>query len=143
MRTAILDTDTLSYIMDRRHPEVSAKARQYLRIFHRFWLSALTLAESIQGIVKKPRYPQELADFSKESETFEVFPLFREEATLAGHIMGQLLRTGQEIGAHDPFIAATAIENDRVLITNNTRHYQRIIDLGFPLEIDNWRDLKS
>lgn len=139
MKLAILDTDILSYVLDRKYPEVSAKARQYLRVFRRFSISMLTLAESIQGIVKKPRYPQGLADFTKESETFEVFPLFREEATLAGHIMGRLLQTGQQIGPHDPFIAAIAIENDRVLITNNTGHYQRIIDLGFPLELENWR----
>ena len=139
MKLALLDTDILSYALDRKHPEVSAKARQYLRVFGRFSVSTITLGESIQGIVKKPRYPDELADFIKESETFEVFPLFREEAILAGHIMGQLLRVGQQIGPHDPFIAATAIENERVLITNNTGHYQRIIDLGFPLEIDNWR----
>lgn len=140
MKIAILDTDILSYVLDRKHSEVTAQARQYLRVFRRFSVSTLTLAESIQGIVKKPRYPDELAAFMKESETFEVFPLYREEATLAGHILGQLLRTGQQIGPHDPFIAATAIENDRVLITNNSGHYQRIIDLGFPLEIENWRE---
>jgi len=47
---------------------------------------------------------------------------------------------GQQIGHLDPFIAATAIANDRPLVTNNTKHYQRIVDLGFPLELENWRE---
>ena len=122
MKAAILDTDTLSFVLDRKYPEVSSTARQYMRVFHAFSISSLTLADSIQGIVNKPRRPQELGEFLKEAETFEVFPLYREEAILAGHIMGALLNAGQPIGPHDPFIAATAIENDRVLVTNNTRH---------------------
>ncbi len=65
------------------------------------------------------------------------------ETYLAGHILGALLQTGQPIGPHDPFIAATAIENDRVLFTNNTNHYQRIVDLDFPLELVNWREVQN
>ena len=33
-----------------------------------------------------------------------------------------------------------SIANGRPLVTNNTGHYQRIIDLGFPLEIESWRE---
>jgi predicted nucleic acid-binding protein len=47
---------------------------------------------------------------------------------------------GQKIGEQDHFIVAVAIANGRPLVTNNTVHYRRIIDLGFPMEIENWRD---
>ena len=52
--------------------------------------------------------------------------------------MGALLRIGQPIGSNDPFVAVTAIQQERALVTNNIKHYQRIVDLGFPLELENW-----
>jgi predicted nucleic acid-binding protein len=60
VKAAILDTDILSYVLNRKHPEVDATARQYLRVFRYFSVSTITLAESIQGIVNKPRRSQEL-----------------------------------------------------------------------------------
>jgi tRNA(fMet)-specific endonuclease VapC len=140
LRAAILDTDILSYVTDKRYPEVDATARQYLKVFRCFSVAAVTVSEMIKGITRKPDHSLELKEFLNEAETFEVFPLFREEAILAGQILGALLGTGKQIGPLDPFIAATAIENKRILVTNNTKHYQRIIDLGFQLEMTNWRN---
>ena len=59
---------------------------------------------------------------------------------MTASILTELIRTGQQIGQLDPFIAAPAIANDRPLVTNNTKHYQGIVDLGFPLELENWRE---
>jgi len=141
LKAGLLDTDMLSYVLDRRYPEVNEKAHQYLRVFRCFWISAITLAESVKGITNKPRHPEALLSFLSVADTFEFFGVQRPEAILAGHIMGALLQSGQPIGPHDPFIAATAIQRERVLITNNVKHYQRIVDLGFPLELENWRNV--
>lgn len=140
MKAAILDTDILSYVIGRRYPEVSAKAQQYFRVFRQLSVSSVTVAEIVKGIARKPDHEADLAEFLKEVEKLEIFPLYREEALLSGQILGALLKTGQQIGPLDPFIAATAIQNGRVLVTNNTKHYQRIVDLGFPLQLDNWRE---
>ena len=67
-------------------------------------------------------------------------PFGANEAVLAGRILGGLIRSGTQIGPFDPFIAATAIECGRPLVTNNIKHYQRIVDLGFPLDLENWRE---
>jgi tRNA(fMet)-specific endonuclease VapC len=37
-------------------------------------------------------------------------------------------------------ITAIAIENNLILVTGNTKHYQKIQSLGYPLQLDNWRD---
>lgn len=71
---------------------------------------------------------------------FDILPIESEEAGTAGRIVGLLKARGLTIGHMDPFIAATAIENGLVLATSNTNHYQRIVDLGFQLEFENWRD---
>jgi tRNA(fMet)-specific endonuclease VapC len=33
-----------------------------------------------------------------------------------------------------------AIENNLILVAGNTRHYQKIQSLGYPLQLDNWRE---
>ena len=37
-------------------------------------------------------------------------------------------------------IAATALSYGLVLVTGNIAQYQHIVDRGFPLEIENWRE---
>jgi tRNA(fMet)-specific endonuclease VapC len=142
VKQAILDTDTLSYVLDRRFPEVTATARQYLRVFRYLSVSAATIAEVVRGF-EKVRNGLEVDRFLEDAEGFEVFPIGMAEAALAGEIMGALERSGLKIGREDPFIAATAIVNTRVLVTNNVRHYQRIVDLGYPLQLGNWRQVEG
>jgi len=139
MRQSILDTDTLSYVLDRRYTEVTTTARQYLKVFRYFSVSAATIAEVVRGF-EKDQNGLAAAKFLHDAEAFEVFPFGMTEAAIAGEIMGALERRGLTIGREDPFVAATAIVNARVLVTNNVRHYQRIVDLGYPLYLDNWRE---
>ncbi len=138
MNQAILDTDTLSYVLGRRYPEVDATAHQYLRVFRYFSVSAATITEVVRGF-SKDQNGAATTKFLQGAESYEVFPIGVTEAAIAGEIMGELERRGLKIGREDPFIAATAIANGRVLITNNIKHYQRIVDLGYPLQLDNWR----
>ena len=36
-------------------------------------------------------------------------------------------------------IAAIAVSRGLTLVTGNTRHYERVIGLGFDLRLDDWR----
>src|SRR5438045_874465 len=58
---------------------------------------------------------------------------------LAGHVAGDLDRTGQTIGKAEPMIGAIAVQHGLELVTGNTSHYQRIQQLGYPLTLVNWR----
>jgi tRNA(fMet)-specific endonuclease VapC len=69
----------------------------------------------------------------------EVLALDREAASIAGRIYGELERTGQTIGRLDPLIAAIAIHHDLELVTGNEKHFERVVSLGFPLRLGNWR----
>ncbi len=51
-----------------------------------------------------------------------------------GEIRWQLERTGQRIDNMDLLIAATALHEDLILVTGNTRHFDRIPGL----RIENW-----
>ena len=138
MRQCILDTDTLSYVLDARYPEVNDVSRQYYRVFGYYSVTVITITEIVEGLSAVENYAG-LEDFRKRLTTYEVFPVESEEANLASEILGALRRTGQGIDDLDPFIAAISIVNSRPLVTNNSVLYQRIIDLGFGLELDNWK----
>jgi tRNA(fMet)-specific endonuclease VapC len=51
-------------------------------------------------------------------------------------IRAQLERDGSPIGEKDMMIAAHAISARALLVTNNTRHFERIKDV--PLSLINW-----
>jgi len=50
-------------------------------------------------------------------------------------VLGQLVGTGQPIGELEMMIAAHSLSAGAVLVTNNSRHYERI---AAPLILDNW-----
>lgn len=52
-------------------------------------------------------------------------------------IRHQLVSTGQPIGEMDMMIAAHSLSAGAILVTNNVRHYQRILA---PITLANWAE---
>ena len=141
MERSLLDTDIFSESLRGRDPAIRAKAEAYLDVFGRFTLSVITIAELIDGFRRQQR-DDRIATLVAEIEagSHEIITLSVRIAEVAGHILGDLHRTGQPIGRDDPFIAATALVEGLPLITGNTEHYARIQALGYSLRLENWRD---
>ena len=108
--------------MSAGHDDVQRRARQYLRVFRRFTISTVTVAEIIRGLEKIQNHAA-IAKFESDYHEFEVLPVDTSVATLAGQIMGHLDRNGKPIGFQDCLIASTAIVHGLVVATNNLRHY--------------------
>lgn len=138
MNKSLLDTDILSEINKARDHKLLAKAERYYAVFGRYTFSSVTVMEVVRGYVLARRLAK-LTEFLDSLSEHQVIPFSSSTAELAGKIDADLWRTGQHIGQEDPMIAATAIENDLVLVTNNTNHFERIQTLGYPLRLDNWR----
>lgn len=139
MDKALLDTDILSEVLKGRNPQVVAQAEAYLRHHAMLTVSAVSVIEVVSGLQRMARSAQ-LEQFLGALDAIEVLPVDTQSAVLAGRIDGDLLRTGQPIGRADPIIAAQAITHGLVLVTGNVRHYERIVALGYPLRMANWRD---
>lgn len=88
---------------------------------------------------QKEGHTDRIDDLVRSLSLHEVLSLDREVAVIAGMIAGKLQRIGQSIGHADPLIAALAIHHELLLVTGNTAHFERIVSLGFPLRLDNWR----
>lgn len=138
MRKSLIDTDIVSEIRKLKNPKINAKAIGYLGIWQQYTISVITVSEIIKGwrrINRNDRIQEFLADLSQ----IEILPLDQNCAELSGLIQADLETSGKPIGLADVLIAATAIQNNLVLVTGNTKHYQNIQALGYPLLIDNWR----
>jgi len=128
----ILDTDILTAIM-RRNPIAIPRARLYLRTHNRFHLSIITRYEILRGLKAKGA--------TRQIQTFETFcsrnailPLTDQIIVKAADIYADLRTHGELIGDADILIAATALVHKLGVVTNNTRHFERVSDL----HVENW-----
>ena len=126
----LLDTDTFSFVVDGRHPEVR---RMVAKMQKAVSISVLTLAEAMFGARKKhsPRLESLVAMFS---ELFPVVSWSEDAAKVYADIRTQLEESGRPIGDMDMLIAASAIAGGYVLVTNNVRHFRRIKGLA----VESW-----
>jgi tRNA(fMet)-specific endonuclease VapC len=138
LNKSLLDTDIFSDITKGVNANVIAHALAYRRAFTRYTISAVTLMEIVRGYHKK-QATRQLENFLTVIASEEVIPLDQPAAELAGRIAGELERIGQPIGTSDPMIAATALHHGIELVTAHTAHFQRIQQLGYPLNLANWR----
>jgi len=63
-----------------------------------------------------------------------VLPFDQAAADRFGHVARALARRGEPIGTFDTLVAAQALSCGLVLVTNNTRHFQRVAGL----KMANW-----
>lgn len=132
----ILDTNTCIYLIRRRSPEA-------LRRFEQFEVgevavSAITLSELRYGAEKSARPEQNREALGRFLLPLEVSS-YGVEATLSyGRIRASLEKQGTPIGPLDTLIAAHAVSLGTILVTNNTREFQRVPGL----QIEDWTSPK-
>jgi tRNA(fMet)-specific endonuclease VapC len=134
MPVALIDTDTLSEIIKAHDPQVQRHSREYLASFSRFTFSIITRYEILRGLAAKAATRQVLA-FEDRCRRSDILPLTDEIVVQAADIYGDLSRKGQLISDADILIAATALVNRLVLVTENVAHSQRIPGL----RSESWR----
>lgn len=139
MQRCLLDTDIFSEVFRAEDPHVVARAETYRETVGPLTMSAVGLMELVKGMYKRQR-PELIERLAPGMLDIQILPFTGETARIAGRIYAELERTGQTIGRADPMIAATAIEHGLTLVTGNRSHFQRIQDLGHPLQIEDWRE---
>lgn len=137
MRVYMLDTNICSYIM-RKHPiEVLNKMDAVVRANNSIVISAVTYAEMQFGAIGKKANPNHgviVENFMKCVDM--VFPWDRLAVDITTGIRKALSDNGNIIGSNDMAIAGTAISTGSILVTNNTKEFERVPGL----EYENWVD---
>lgn len=126
-----LDTNICSYIL-RRHPAEMIERFASLDK-SQLWLSAIVAAELRFGAAKlaSPRFQ---AAIEAWLAGFEVLPWPLDAAHHYAQIRSELEPAGKPVGGMDLLIAAHAMAEDSVVITNNAREFHRVPRLA----VEEW-----
>ena len=100
---------------------------------HNCKISDITLAELYFGAFKSGKEIH-FNDVSEISKLFEKYPI--QYTRKYGEIRWELEKQGLRVGDMDLFIAATALEEDLILVTGNVKHFERIAGL----KNENWME---
>lgn len=128
----LLDSDTLSFYF-KKYPKVVTEAQNYLYQHQIFTFSAITRFEILRGMKVRNAVAQ-LKFFDFFCGQNEILELNDQIIVRAADIYADLYERGLLILNAAILIAATALENNLPIVTNNEGHFNRITDL----QILNW-----
>jgi tRNA(fMet)-specific endonuclease VapC len=126
MQRFLLDTDTCSFLISNRFPEVSQRAMQLPKSALMF--SSVTRAELLYGVRLKASEKLErlvtrfLAEFDCQAWDSAC-------ADVHASLRLQLKNSGTPIGGFDTMIAAHALRLGATLVSHNSKHFTRVADL--------------
>ncbi len=98
------------------------------------FMSVITFAELIYGALKSQASITNLEKLQRLRQLIPVLDFDSNAAEAYGKIRTDLEKQGQLIGSNDLLIAAHALSNGMILVTNNEREFSRVTGLT----IENW-----
>ncbi len=133
----LIDTNICIYIMNNRPPEVFQKFKS-IQVGD-IGISSITVSELHYGVSKSKRIEENLKRLEEFLVPFEVLPYDENASKYYGRIRSHLEKQGNLIGPLDLLIAAHALSNGLILITNNEKEFKRIKSL----KTENWAEASS
>ena len=126
----MLDTDTVSFAL-RGQGRVAARLLEHRP--SQLCISAVTLAELRFGAeAKRSRRLHGL--ITTFVETVAVVPFDEPAADRFPAVAASLARRGEPIGTFDTLMASHALSSGLTFVTNNTKHFGRVVGL----KTENW-----
>ncbi len=97
------------------------------------FISEITLAELKFGIANSQSPNKNSESLKKFLTGVQILPIF-DSLDVYANEKARLRKAGQPIDDFDLLIGASAMANDLVLVTNNTKHFKRLNDI----KIEDW-----
>lgn len=129
----LLDTNICIYLIKKHSPEIIERFRKHAP--QDVAISTITLFELQYGIEKSQFRQRSEAALDKFLQPLNLVELDRSAAIEAAAIRGQLEKTGMSIGPYDLLIAGLARSREMILVTNNTREFERVAGL----HVEDWK----
>ncbi|HPA63759.1 MAG TPA: type II toxin-antitoxin system VapC family toxin [Spirochaetota bacterium] len=130
----LLDTNICIYTINKKPIEVLSKLKK--KASKDIYISSITVAELEHG-VEKSNYPERnkvaLVEFLS---LFQILYYTDGDALYYGKIRSGLEKRGRIIGTMDMLIASQALSHDLILVTNNTKEFERIENI----KLENWTE---
>jgi tRNA(fMet)-specific endonuclease VapC len=128
----LLDTNICIYITKHHPPEVRARFAQHRAA--ELGMSVVTFGELIYGAEKSQARDKALKVLDQLRSSIQVLEMPAVAGQHYGQLRARLEKMGKPIGNNDLWIAAHALSEDRVLVTNNTQEFSRVEGL----QLENW-----
>lgn len=133
MDKVLLDSNIISFYLRGDIAVCNKLNLEYSRSFDYLTFSLFSYFEITSGLRYKDK-GNILPVFEELASVSEILSPDIKTMDIASEIYGDLRKRGLLIPVMDIFIAATAIQNDLLLITNNTKDFDRIKNL----RIEDW-----
>ena len=124
----LLDTNICIYLMNRTRPKLAE--RIVLHNPEDIGISAISASELAYGVEKSKQREKASTALAQMLAVIQVLPFDQSAVAAYGRIRAQLESQGNSIGPLDTLIAAHAQALRATVVTNNTREFSRVQDLG-------------
>ena len=128
----MLDTNICIYAIKNKPEKVLKTLKEKMN--DGICISAITLAELAHGVEKSAARDKNRAALLRFLSILNVLPFDDLAAAEYGEVCADLQRKGTPIGTMDMLIAAHAKTEGLILVTNNTREFERVEGLT----LENW-----
>ena len=127
----LLDTDTLIYVLKGKQSVVE-NLRNHLE--DPMYISSISMMELYYGAYKSQLVDANLARLKTIENSFSILSPGPETSEIFGKTKARLETEGTRLDDLDLIIAAIALTNNLILVTNNQKHFSRIQGL----KLTNW-----
>jgi tRNA(fMet)-specific endonuclease VapC len=99
------------------------------------FISIITYGELLYGAKKSARVEKNCAEVYRIGSLFQIIPIDLPIIEIFSNLKAKYQKVGTVIDDFDLLIAATALTYNQILVTNNTRHFNKIEELT----LENWK----
>ncbi|WP_061256607.1 type II toxin-antitoxin system tRNA(fMet)-specific endonuclease VapC [Leptospira interrogans] len=128
----LLDTNICIFLIKKKNATLLENLKKKLN--KDLFVSSLTVAELEFGIQKSEFKEKNKVALIEFLTIFNILSFSDKDVESYGIIRADLERKGNAIGSIDMLLAAQAIANNYIFVTNNTKEFKRIK----ALKIENW-----
>jgi len=128
----MLDTNICIYIIKNKPQSVKQRFQEF--DLGELYLSSITVSELMYGAFKSQFVEKNIKAIESFLIPFEMVDYDYAACVEYGKIRADLEKKGTVIGNMDMQIAAHALALDFVLVTNNTKEFERVVGL----DLENW-----
>lgn len=97
-------------------------------------IPSIVKAELLYGAEKSQYKAKNLANINRFLEPYEIIPFDEDSSIVYSKIRSAMELMGTVIGPNDFIIAATVLARNGILVTNNTKEFEKVRNL----KIENW-----
>lgn len=127
-----LDTNIIIYAIKGSYPSLIDHFKNVPK--ESIVIPEIVLAEIEYGARKSSSYDKTIEKYNEFTKYFNIANFDKNAGVSYGIIRSELEKSGHQIGPNDLIIASIVLANDGILVTHNTKEFERVSGL----KIEDW-----